>query len=63
MGVFEISKFATGTTAIAEMLANSPATTVVGGGVVHCRPSKGRCGADQITHISTGGGASPRIFK
>lgn len=57
MGVFEISKFATGTTAIAEMLANSPATTVVGGGDSIAALQKAGV-ADQITHISTGGGAS-----
>lgn len=57
MGVFEVPKFATGTTAIAEILANSPATTVVGGGdSIAALQNAGVM--DQITHVSTGGGAS-----
>jgi len=57
MGIFEISKFSTGTRAVAEMLANSSATTVVGGGdSIAALQQTGL--ADRITHISTGGGAS-----
>jgi phosphoglycerate kinase len=57
MGVFEMEPFARGTVKIAEAVASSEATSIVGGGdsvaAVH------RAGvADDITHISTGGGAS-----
>lgn len=62
MGVFEIAKFATGTTAIAEILANSPATTVVGGGdSIAALQNAGVI--DQITHVSTGGGASLEFIE
>ncbi len=57
MGVFEIPPFAAGTLAVARAVADSPATSIVGGGdsvaAVH------RAGvAERITHVSTGGGAS-----
>jgi phosphoglycerate kinase len=57
MGVFEMEPFAQGTMKLAESVASSAATSIVGGGdsvaAVH------RAGvADEITHISTGGGAS-----
>ena len=57
MGVFEMDPFARGTIELAEIVAASDATTVVGGGdsvaAVHKAGVSG-----QITHISTGGGAS-----
>lgn len=57
MGVFEKEMFAKGTTATAEAVAVSTATSVVGGGEsVEAVKSSGF--ADRITHISTGGGAS-----
>ena len=62
MGVFEVPKFATGTTAIAEILANSPATTVVGGGDSIAALNKAGV-SDQITHMSTGGGASLEFIE
>lgn len=57
MGVFEKEPFAHGTLKVAEAVAASNATSIVGGGdsilALH------RAGvADRITHISTGGGAS-----
>ena len=57
MGVFEIDAFAPGTLAIAEAVAASAATSIVGGG--DSVAAIGRAGVgDRITHISTGGGAS-----
>jgi len=57
MGVFEKPPFDKGTIAIAEILASSSATTVVGGG--ESVQAIRRAGvADRITHVSTGGGAS-----
>lgn len=62
MGVFEVPKFATGTTAIAEILANSNATTVVGGGDSISALNKAGV-TDKITHISTGGGAALEFIE
>lgn len=57
MGVFEILPFSSGTLAVATAVAASTGTTVVGGG--DSVSAVGQMGvADQITHISTGGGAS-----
>ena len=57
MGVFEWSTFAPGTEAIANAVADSEAWSVVGGGdSVRAVTESGR--ADEIHHISTGGGAS-----
>ena len=61
MGVFEMEPFAQGTVQIAKIVAESEATSLVGGGdsvaaVVHAGV------ADHITHISTGGGASLKFL-
>lgn len=57
VGVFEIEAFARGTNEIARALASSKAVTIIGGG--DSASAVERAGvADQITHISTGGGAS-----
>jgi len=57
MGVFEVGSFAGGTMEIARAIAGTKATSIVGGGdsvaAVHAAGV-----AEQITHISTGGGAS-----
>lgn len=57
MGVFEKSPFAGGTMVVAKALAESEATTVVGGGETVSAIKKAGVAA-KITHISTGGGAS-----
>ena len=62
MGVFENPTLAAGTIAVAKALAESSATTIVGGG-----DSAAACEqlgfADRITHISTGGGASLEFLE
>ncbi len=62
MGVFENPTLAAGTIAVAKALAESAATTIVGGG-----DSAAACEqlgfADRITHISTGGGASLEFLE
>lgn len=60
MGVFEFDKFSNGTTSVAKMVAEATkngATSVIGGGDSVAAIEKAGL-ADQITHISTGGGAS-----
>jgi phosphoglycerate kinase len=57
MGVFETKPFDAGTRAVAQILADSPAFTVVGGGEsVEAVKEAGL--AAKISHVSTGGGAS-----
>jgi len=62
VGVFEMPKFAEGTFALARMLAESGATTVIGGGDSASAVKKAGV-AGQMTHVSTGGGASLEFLE
>ena len=57
MGVFEIDAFASGTEGLARAVARSDARSIVGGGDSLAAVNKAGVG-DQISQLSTGGGAS-----
>ncbi|MGQ9610863.1 MAG: phosphoglycerate kinase [bacterium] len=62
VGVFEFDNFAKGSIGIAKILAESNATTIVGGG--DCVAALQKSGyADKITHVSTGGGAALELME
>ncbi len=62
MGVFEMPNFAKGTQALAQAMADSSATTIIGGGDSAAAVIQMGFG-DKISHISTGGGASLEFLE
>lgn len=62
MGVFEFPKFAAGTFGVAQEVAASAAVSIIGGGESVAAIQQSGL-ADQITHISTGGGASLEMLE
>ena len=61
MGIYEISQFAQGTQAMAQLLAGLKATTIIGGGSTAEVVTEMKL-ADKMTFVSTGGGASLRFL-
>ena len=62
MGVFEMPTFAKGTNAIAKVLAEIDATTIIGGGDSVAAVNQAGLG-EKMSHISTGGGASLEFLE
>jgi phosphoglycerate kinase len=62
MGCFEMAPFAAGTLGVCQAVADSGATTIIGGGDSVSAVNKSGL-ADRMTHISTGGGASLEFLE
>ena len=62
MGVFEMEPFASGTRAVAKALADSAATTIIGGGDSVAAVEQAGL-SNRMSHISTGGGASLEFLE
>ena len=62
MGVFEFPEFAKGTFGVAHAIADSHATSIIGGGDSVAAINQSGL-ADKVTHISTGGGASLEMLE
>lgn len=62
MGVFECEPFAVGTKTVAQAIADSESTSIIGGG--DSAAAIEQLGfAEQVTHVSTGGGASLEMLE